>query len=226
MQDHHHSDLPTSSLEDGHERAADGELGVLRQVFKLLPGGVTVQDERGRFLLVNDAAAGQFGITPHAPMDSSELERRRETCLELLRANRTAVAEESVGHEQHKQVLLTSHRPVRIADRRLLLSTSADITELKAVEDQLFRSAYYDELTDLPTRRVIEHRVKKVLERDDASAHFALAFLDIDISSTSTTITATGPATHCWSRFPSGSRSICAIPTCFRGSAATNSCCC
>jgi c-di-GMP phosphodiesterase Gmr len=180
MQDHHHSDLPTSSLEDGHERAADGELGVLRQVFKLLPGGVTVQDERGRFLLVNDAAAGQFGITPHAPMDSSELERRRETCLELLRANRTAVAEESVGHEQHKQVLLTSHRPVRIADRRLLLSTSADITELKAVEDQLFRSAYYDELTDLPTRRVIEHRVKKLLERDDASVHFALAFLDID----------------------------------------------
>ena len=119
MQDHHHSDLPTSSLEDGHERAADGELGVLRQVFKLLPGGVTVQDERGRFLLVNDAAADDNSELPHtAPMDSSELERRRETCLELLRADRDRGCRRTVGHEQHKQVLLTSHRPVRIADRR------------------------------------------------------------------------------------------------------------
>ena len=69
---------------------------------------------------------------------------------------------------------------MRIADRSLLLSTSADITELKAVEDQLFRSAYYDELTDLPTRRVIEHRANKLLQSDDASTRFALAFLDID----------------------------------------------
>jgi diguanylate cyclase (GGDEF)-like protein len=108
------------------------------------------------------------------------MEHRRETCLELIRSGRTTVAEEAVGQGQHKQVLLTTHRPVRIADRSLLLSTSADITELKAIEDQLFRSAYYDELTDLPTRRVIEHRVNKLLQSDDASAGFALAFLDID----------------------------------------------
>jgi cyclic di-GMP phosphodiesterase Gmr len=61
----------------------------------------------------------------------------------------------------------------------LLLSSSADITEQKAFEDQLFRSAYYDELTDLPNRRVIEHRVNKLLHAEDTSS-FALAFLDID----------------------------------------------
>ena len=60
-------------------------------------------------------------------------------------------------------MFLTTHRPVRIADRDLLLSSSADITEQKAFEDTLFRSAYYDELTDLPTRRVIEHRVNTLL---------------------------------------------------------------
>ena len=179
MQSRHHFDLPTTAPEGAEERAADGELGVLRQVFKLLPGGVTVQDERGRFLLVNDAAAAQLGITTPSA-NSGEIEHRRDTCLELIRSGRTTVTEEAFGHGQHKQILLTTHRPVRIADRSLLLSTSADITELKAVEDQLFRSAYYDELTDLPTRRVIEHRVNKLLQSDDPSGGFALAFLDID----------------------------------------------
>lgn len=79
-----------------------------------------------------------------------------------------------------KRVFLTAHRPVQIGERHLLLSTSADITEQKAFEDQLFRSAYYDELTGLPTRRVIEHRVNSLLQRDGQQSHFALAFLDID----------------------------------------------
>ena len=112
----------------------------------MLPNGVTVQDEQGGFLLVNDAAAAQLRIaldgtaTPH----SNELANRRQTGLELLRAGRPAVVEESVTHAGGKQVLLTAHRPVRIADRNLLLSSSVDISEQKAFEDQLFRSAYYD----------------------------------------------------------------------------------
>ena len=72
------------------------------------------------------------------------------------------------------------HRPVRIAERNLLISTSADITEQKALEDNLFRSSYYDQLTGLPTRRVIEHRVNKLLKRENAQGRFALAFLDVD----------------------------------------------
>jgi diguanylate cyclase (GGDEF)-like protein len=180
MQSRHQSDLATTALQGADQRAADDELGMLRDVFKLLPGAVTVQDEQGRFLLVNDAAAAQLGISTEAPADSRELAHRRETCVELLRSGRAAVMEEAIGHGQHKQVLLTAHRPVHIAERSLLLSTSADITEQKAVEDQLFRSAYYDELTGLPMRRVIEHRANQLLHSDEPSAQFALAFLDID----------------------------------------------
>ena len=155
------------------------------------------------------------------------LSERRETCLELLRTGRSAVLEEAVSDGPAKQVFLTSHRPVRIADRNLLLSSSADITEQKALEDKLFRSAYYDELTGLPTRRVIEHRVNKLLAaRRRAGPVSRWPFSTSTISSTSTTITATRSATHCWSRWPSGLGSTCANPTSCRGSAATNSCCC
>ena len=175
-------DPQTAATEAGDGSAVATELSVLRDVFRLLPGGVTVQDEQGRFLLVNDAAAAQLGIAAggHAAPDSQELAHRRETGLELLRAGRCAVIEESVTGSEGKQTLLTTHRPVRIADRHLLLSSSADISEQKAIEAQLFRSAYYDELTGLPARRVIEHRANSLLQRDETPARFALAFLDID----------------------------------------------
>jgi cyclic di-GMP phosphodiesterase Gmr len=182
MQSRYKYDLQTAATEDDSELAVDTELSILRDVFRMLPNGVTVQDEQGRFLLVNDAAAAQFRIAAAEPAaaSSKELNRRREIGLELLRAGRPAVAEECITSGPVKQVFLTAHRPVRIADRNLLLSSSADISEQKAVEDQLFRSAYYDELTDLPTRRVIEDRANSLLRRDDMHGRFALAFLDID----------------------------------------------
>ena len=150
-----------------------------------------MQDEQGRFLLVNDAAAAQLGMAAQAAGAlASKLEHRRETGLELLRSGRTAVTEESVATARASR---SCSRPIgRCAspDRSLLLSSSADITELKAVEDQLFRSAYYDELTDLPTRRVIEHRANRLLQRDEPRRGSRWPFSTSTISSTSTTITA------------------------------------
>jgi diguanylate cyclase (GGDEF)-like protein len=160
-----------------NESELHSELRILRDVVRLLPAAVTVQDEQGNFLVVNDAAAARFHLTSDAM--AAQLDERRAACLELLRGGHSAVQEEAVASGTTRQVFLTAHRPVRIADRNLLLSTSADITEQKAFEDQLFRSAYYDELTGLPTRRVIEHRVNTLL-RDHAGNHFALAFLDVD----------------------------------------------
>jgi len=159
----------------GNEGESASELSILRDVLRMLPNGVTVQDEQGRLLLANDAAAqlqiGADGAVQH--------EQRREALREVFRTGQAVVVEESFVREGGRQVFLTSHQPVRLAERDLLLSSSADITAQKAFEDQLFRSAYYDELTDLPNRRVIEHRVNKLLA-DGNTSSFALAFLDVD----------------------------------------------
>src|SRR6266567_1753967 len=175
-------DLQIAASRGERKHAAETELNLLRDVLRMLPAGVTIQDEHGEFLLINEVAAAQLRIAGSgaAASPSQGLNQRRETGLELLRCGRPAVAEEHITEGHAKQVLLTSHRPVRIADRNLLLSASADISEQKAFEDQLFRSAYYDELTDLPTRRVIEHRANGLLKRDGTKEKFALAFLDID----------------------------------------------
>ena len=173
-------DLQPAAIAVENEGDFNSELNILREVLWLLPNGVTVQDEQGEFLLVNDAAEAQLGVSAAATAAPSKLlVDRRQAGLELLRTGSPATVEESTSGAA-KRVFLTAHRPVRIAGRHLLLSSSADITEQKIFEDQLFRSAYYDELTNLPTRRVIEHRVNSLLKHDGIQDGFALAFLDVD----------------------------------------------
>ncbi|QUS42160.1 EAL domain-containing protein [Tardiphaga alba] len=172
---------------------AYAELQMLREIMRMLPSAVTVQDEHGDFLLVNDAAAAQFNTTPDgflsvttdADFLGQALTHRRATALNLMRSGRTAVFEERVNSDLDKRVYLTTHRPVQIGERSLLLSSASDVSRQKAVEEELFRRAYYDELTELPTRRVIEKHVTDLIAEDSSCpeggyGHFALAFLDID----------------------------------------------
>ncbi|MCK1545488.1 EAL domain-containing protein [Bradyrhizobium sp. 147] len=157
--------------------ASEAELGFLKEIVRMLPAGLTVQDAHGELLLVNDAAAAQLGMDGSRP--SPDLSPRREACRQALSAGQAVVIEEAIHNGAARQVLLTTHRPVRLAGRELLISASSDITEQKNFEDQLFRSAYFDELTGLPSRRVIEHHANGLLARDGGE-RFALAFLDVD----------------------------------------------
>jgi cyclic di-GMP phosphodiesterase Gmr len=171
-----------------NDENTDSELSMLREVVRMLPASVTVQDENGKFLLVNDAAAAQFdtpaadfiATPPMVAFSSKEANRRRDDGIDLLRSGRSAISEEGAADGQGGRVFLTSHRPVRIADKKLLLSSSIDLTDQKAVEAELFRRAYFDELTGLPTRRVIEAHATALLRRERPPSRFALAFLDID----------------------------------------------
>jgi len=158
--------------------ATGAELEFLKEIVRTLPAGVTVHDERGELLLVNDAAASHLGMDGSRP--SPDLTQREDARLRAFKAGRAVVIEESFNDGAARKVLLTTHRPVRLAGRDLLITASSDITEQKNFEDQLFRSAYFDELTGLPSRRVIEHRANAILARSGAGGRFALAFLDVD----------------------------------------------
>lgn len=172
-------------IDAGDPQAA---LTLLSEIVRMLPASVTVQDEAGNFLLVNDAAAAQFNTPPecfrtdavHSGFLTQALSHRRETAIDLVTTGRSAVFEERVSEGQNKRVFLTSHRPVQIGDRTLLLSSATDLSRQKAVEDDLFRRAYFDELTGLPTRRVIEKHACDIIAKGGQPERFALAFLDID----------------------------------------------
>ena len=61
MQNHSRYDMQTATSAAEDDLVSESELGILMDVFRMLPSGVTVQDEQGRFLLMNDAAAAQLG---------------------------------------------------------------------------------------------------------------------------------------------------------------------
>lgn len=59
---------------------------------------------------------------------------------------------------------------------------SRDVTEQRDLEDNLFRRAYFDDLTSLPNRSLIERSCATLIEGSAGSSAqvFALAFLDLD----------------------------------------------
>src|SRR3569833_255564 len=99
--------------------ASDAELGFLKEIVRMLPAGVTVQDAEGGLILVNDAAAAHLGMNGSRP--SADLSQRIEACQQALRAGQPVVTEEALHDGAARQVLLTTHRPLRLAGRGQLL---------------------------------------------------------------------------------------------------------
>lgn len=56
-----------------------------------------------------------------------------------------------------------------------------DVTDQKTLEHQLRKMAYFDDLTDLPNRKMLDRHIKKALARSKRHGHpFAMMFLDLD----------------------------------------------
>lgn len=177
-------ELDASSSESGLQRHA----GLFRQIINLLPVGVTVQTEDGRFILVNETAAAQFGAAPDALIGTSpatvmppeEAKWRRERELATIESGRACGPLETFAGSDGGRTLLTTQKPVRIADETLVVSASFDITQRKQAEDDLKRRACFDELTGLANRRVAEQQVDALIDLNGADGRFALAFIDLD----------------------------------------------
>ena len=156
--------------------------GVLTDIVRMLPASITVQDEHGNFLLVNDAAAAQLNLpaSDFPSLPTHDADGDRAINVATTRSGSAGVIEETIAGALGQRVFLTTHKPVRIANRPLLLTSSVDVTEQKSLENKLYRLAYFDELTGLPTRRLVEDRANSLLRHDEPAEHFALAFFDID----------------------------------------------
>ena len=166
---------------DSHPAIAIGDL---HQAISQLPVGITLQDHQGRFLFVNETAGAHFNLaafSDDAPqaLPYAELKRRQELCVEALRTGEAATSEERFAGSSGEREFLSSHWPIRLADRPLLLTSTIDVTAQKKRERELYRLAYYDELTGVATRRLVEARVGELLT-GAGEERFALIFMDLD----------------------------------------------
>ncbi len=176
-------------VEDAPHAEQDASLqrDLLKEIVEQLPIGLTIQDEEGRFIVANSVAAANLAIPSETLIGSSpdnflpaeEARQRRQWELDLLRSGRASITEEHHADAQGERTWLTSHQAVHVHDRSFLMSTSNDITDRKRVESELARRAYFDGLTGLPNRMLMQQRVEELLHRGDGT-RFALAFIDLD----------------------------------------------
>ena len=166
------------------EQHASIAISELHDVISQLPVGITVQDHQGHFLFVNEAAGTHFNLTAlsiDAPQlfPYSQLKRRQELCIETLRTGEAAFSEERISGASGDREFLSSHWPITLANRPLLLTSTVDVTTQRARERELYRLAYYDELTGVANRRLVERRVDELLACEHPE-NFALVFMDVD----------------------------------------------
>jgi diguanylate cyclase (GGDEF)-like protein len=167
------------------ERTACQQRALMKDVIDALPTSLTVQDAQGRYILVNAVAAANLdtsaevlvGTLATAPASGEALARQEAGSAQPAQ---TSAIEESFNGPAGSRTWLTTRKPVEIGGQTLMVSNGYDITERKQVEEQLTQRAYFDELTGLPNRLLIQGHVEDVLHRTDNGRQFALAFIDLD----------------------------------------------
>ena len=71
--------------------------------------------------------------------------------------------------------------PLELGGRPVLFNSSRDITERKASEKRIQHLAFYDQLTDLPNRRLLDDRLNQVLASSARNGRYgALLLIDLD----------------------------------------------
>ena len=149
-----------------------------------------LMDEEGKFLYVNNEACKMLGYTSEELTDGM--------CITDIDPNATIEQ-----YHQHWQLLKngglltreTFHRnidgnkfPIELTGtyfeydgKGYNLAMVRDITERKALEEQIQLLAYYDPLTKLPNRRLLTDRLSQVMSASRRSGVYgAIIFLDLD----------------------------------------------
>jgi diguanylate cyclase (GGDEF)-like protein/PAS domain S-box-containing protein len=165
-------------------------------LFDSTSDAVMMMDERG-FFGCNPAALAMYGCATeeefcsYHPVELSPLLQPCGTDSRTLASQHIATAM-AQGHDHFEwthtradtgeafvaEILLNA---MTIDDKTVLQATARNITERKMLEEQIRQLAFYDPLTGLPNRRLLNDRLEQTIEASKRSGmHAALMFLDLD----------------------------------------------
>jgi diguanylate cyclase (GGDEF)-like protein len=158
--------------------------GLVKEIVRLLPVGVSISASDGTPVYANAAAirhgadrwrrgdilAASVSPAPTAA-DEAQTERNRNADQRKVRRVEMKLADRTIEIIRHSVVVEGTGYDV---------ATSSDITDQVRLEDDLFRRAYFDDLTGLPNRSLLEKGVQDLIESPVGETKFALAFIDID----------------------------------------------
>jgi diguanylate cyclase (GGDEF)-like protein/PAS domain S-box-containing protein len=164
-------------------------------IFENAVEGIFQTTPDGRFLGVNPALARILGydspremmslIADIGPLLYVVPERRREFVRVLTERGRVTEFESQVRRKDNSVIWISENaRAVLKADGSLdyCEGTVMDVTQRKAMEDQLIHGSLHDALTGLPNRTLLLERLGRCLERSrrKPGSMFAVMVLDLD----------------------------------------------
>jgi diguanylate cyclase (GGDEF)-like protein len=155
---------------------------LLERIVRVLPLGLSVKSPDGTPIYTNDAAMRHgadrlprpAGADPlPALIQSDDGYEPRDHGADCRDAARSSIQRADRTFEVVRQAIV-------VDGARYDVATSADVTDQVRLQDDLFRRAYFDDLTGLPNRSLLENGVRDLIEETRSEAKFALAFIDID----------------------------------------------
>lgn len=98
--------------------------------------------------------------------------------LTVTRPGGEAVFSNEGDHGRRGENLKTTVFEARLEEATYAVSLTVDASAQHKLENELFERAYFDELTRLPNRSLIETAVRRLI--DTEGSRFALVFIDLD----------------------------------------------
>ena len=169
------------------------EQSLLRGLIDSLPDLISFKDTQGRYLGCNQAFEQYAGLTEQElkgkmdqeltrnfnPSNMAKLDEK-----EIIVSGKIYSQDEWVVYPDGSKVL---HETIKRTfdgldgTRYGLMSVSRDITERKNHEEQIRRLAFYDPLTKLPNRRMLQDRLQLMVSASSRDERLsALFFIDLD----------------------------------------------
>lgn len=163
-----------------------------QQLFDGSPQAVVSMDTDGRIIHANKGFETLFGYPAPSLAGAHNLDlivpedlRLESTTLRQAVSSGKTIEKET--KRRHKSGRLI---PVSLLGFPIMINNSIegeffiyqDITERKALEDQLYRKAFYDSMTGLPNRVLFLERLIQTLKRQERNkqAHSAVFMIDLD----------------------------------------------
>jgi diguanylate cyclase (GGDEF)-like protein/PAS domain S-box-containing protein len=158
------------------------------QIVSNMPIGFIVLDARGRIRLVNNAVLQMFEL----PGDESWRNMTLGALLEVPALDEKIVQvvasgkhcneygfERSIGEKS--LAFLADISLAQMGEEHVVLFMVQDITIRKQSEEEIHRLAFYDALTQLPNRRLLQERLLQSMSLSARSGkHGAVMFIDLD----------------------------------------------
>ena len=166
----------------------------LNTILNSVDAYIYIKDLELRYQYANSRVAQLFGCsaeqvigqTDSAFFDAATVARLRAHDLRVIEHGERVEEEEEINRSLDGQVtqsFLSVKLPLRDREGRIyaLCGISTDMTRRKQAEEAIHQLAFYDALTGLPNRRLLQDRVQQLLSSlARVSQSAALMFLDVD----------------------------------------------